>query len=107
MTAESVSGSVSTPGREADHQNSYHHQHHHHQQHTIRVSGLPDTPVAPRTSKAASTASSKGLNLYVTSKRRTTSGVPIGLPASPRPVNSPLKADASASQPQPQPSSLG
>jgi RalA-binding protein 1 len=98
MTAESVSGPTSTPGRDADHQNSYHHQ----QQHTIRVSSPPDTPVAPRISKAASTASSKGLNLNATGKRGTTSGlsgIPIGLPVSPRPMHSPSKADASAPQP--------
>ncbi|EKM81978.1 hypothetical protein AGABI1DRAFT_105366 [Agaricus bisporus var. burnettii JB137-S8] len=110
MTAESVTGSISTPSRDRDHQDSFHYPHHQQQQHhTIRISGPPDTPVAARISKAASTANSKGLNLNAVGKRGTTSGLGgglIGLPTSPRPMLSPSKADISAPPPPPQ-SSLG
>ncbi|KAF9449937.1 hypothetical protein P691DRAFT_702208 [Macrolepiota fuliginosa MF-IS2] len=96
MTAESVSGSGSafTPTRDGD--QFLQQQQQQQQQTTIRVSG-PDTP---RVSKAAHTASSKGLNVNVVStpsrgnnrfSRVPGAGGMIGLPTSPRPPHSPSR----------------
>jgi len=90
MTGESVSisgsGSVTTPIRDGDHFQQQQ------QHHAIRITE-PDTPVPARTSKAAHTASSKGLSLAPSRGNNRFSRVPgaIGLPSSPRPPHSPSK----------------
>lgn len=98
MTAESASGSLSTPVRDGDQLQQQ-------QQHTIRITP-PDTPVASRTSKAAHTATSKGLNVNVSLStpsrgvnrfsKVTGAGGVVGLPSSPRPPHSPSRLDTFA-----------